>query len=158
MRAEYSTNSRSTRAQIAICCAGAPNRFAGVPAGEYPGIGVTFAVIMLSLWAVLQRTGVTDELDLVIAVGSPTSLPIEQTPWTGWSEERKIGLFLQEKMRPERIYSLGTKSGYRDCAARIERATATDSVSSCEGEKSERYPHQKWVYDARAKKLLAQFS
>ena len=163
-----------------------PHHFAGVQAGEYTGIGVTFAVIMLSLWAalqqaarpadsavllvfkqaeaglahfaVLQRTGVTEELDLVIAIGSPMALPIGQTTWTGWSEERKIGLFLQEKMHPERIYSLGTKPGYRDCAARIERVTATDSVISCEGGKSERYPYQKWVYDVRAKKLLAQFS
>lgn len=109
-------------------------------------------------FAVLQRTGVTEELDLVIAIGSPMALPIGQTPWIRWSEERKIGLFLQEKMRPERIYSLGMKSGYPDCAAHIERVTATDSVISCEGEKFERYPHQKWVYDVRAKKLLAQFS
>ena len=150
---------------------------------------MTFAVVMLSLWAmlmraatpappadlavllafrqadaglahftVLRRTGVTEDLDLVIALGSPKPLGIEELPWTGWSEERKIGLFLQEKIRPERVYSLGTKSGYQDCMAYVERVTATDTVIACHGEKSERYPHQKWVYDVRAKKLLAQFS
>ena len=112
----------------------------------------------LAHFAVLQRTGVTVDLDLVIAIGSPKALGTEQTPWIGWSEERKIGLFLQEKMRPERVYSLGTKSGYQDCDAYIERVTTTDTVIACHGEKSERYPHQKWVYDARAKKLLAQYS
>jgi hypothetical protein len=112
----------------------------------------------LAHFAVLQRTAVTEELDLVIALGSPKSFPIQQTSWTWWTEGRKIGLFLQEKTRPERVYSLGIKSGFQDCAAHIERVTPTDSVISCQGEKSERYPNQKWVYDVRAKKLLGQFS
>ncbi len=152
----------------------------------YTGIGMVLAVIVLSLWstflqaatpadsavfgvfkqadaglehfALLQRTGVTEELDLVIAIGSPKALPADRTPWTWWSEERKIGLFLQQKTRPEWVYLLGSKSGFEDCAARIERVTATDSVISCQGEKSARYPHQKWVYDVRAKILLKQFS
>lgn len=109
-------------------------------------------------FAVLQRTGVTEELDLVIAMGSPKALPIEQTAPTWWSEERKIGLFLQEKSRPGRVYSLGIQSGFQDCAARVERVTATDSVISCTGEKSRSYPNQKWVYDVRAKSLLGQLS
>ncbi len=112
----------------------------------------------LAHFGVLARAGVTEELDLVIAIGSPKASPLEQTSWTMWSEDRKIGLFLQEKTRPERVYSLGSKSGFRDCAARVERVTATDSVISCEGDKSERFPNQKWVYDVRAKKLLGQFS
>lgn len=112
----------------------------------------------LAHFAVLQRIGVTDELDLVAAIGSPKELPIEQTPWTWWREERKIGLFLQERIRPGRIYTLGIKAGFRDCTARVERLSATDVVVSCRGEKSERRPNQKWVYDVRAKKVLGQFS
>jgi len=150
---------------------------------------MTFAVVMLSLWAismraatpappadsavllafgqadaglahfaVLQRTGVTEDLDLVIALGSPKPLGTEERPWTWWSEERKIGLFLQEKKRSERVYSLGTKSGHQDCMAYVERVAATDTIIACHGEKSESYPHQKWVYDVRTKKLLTQFS
>jgi hypothetical protein len=112
----------------------------------------------LAHFAVLQRTGVTEDLDVVIAIGSPNALWPEPLPWAGWSDDRKIGLFLQEKLRPGRVYSLGTKSGYQDCMAYIERVTATDAVVACQGEKSTRYPNQKWVYDARAKKLLAQYS
>jgi hypothetical protein len=112
----------------------------------------------LAHFILLQRTGVTEELDLVIAIGSPKPFPAERTSWTWWSEERVIGLFLQEKTRPDRVYFLGKKSGFQDCAARLERVTATDVVISCEGEKSERYPHQKWVYDVRAKSLVQQFS
>jgi hypothetical protein len=90
-------------------------------------------------------------------MGGPKALPAERR-WIFWSEDRKIGLFLQEKARPERVYLLGMKSGFPDCAARIERITATDSVISCRGDKSEQFPNQKWVYDARAKSLVQQFS
>lgn len=111
----------------------------------------------LSHFVQLQRTSVTEEFDLVIAIGSPKAFPAERR-WIFWSEDRKIGLFLQKKTRPERVYLLGTKSGFPDCAARIERVTATDSVISCRGEKSEQFPNQKWVYDVRAKSLVRQFS
>jgi hypothetical protein len=111
----------------------------------------------LSHFVQLQRTGVTEELDLVIAIGSSKAFPAE-TRWIFWTEDRKIGLFLQEKTRLERVYLLGTKSGFPDCAARIERVTATDSVISCRGEKSEQFPNQKWIYDVRAKSLVRQFS
>lgn len=154
--------------------------------GQYTGVSMALAFLTLLLWpmfaqgatpadsavfmvfkqadaglahfAVLQRVGVTEELDVVIAIGSPKALSGEQTSWTWWTEERKIGLFLQEKMRAERVYSLGIKPGFQDCAARVERVTATDSVISCHGEKSERYPNQKWVYDVRAKRTASQFS
>ena len=112
----------------------------------------------LAHFGVLQRTGVTKDLDLVIAIGSPSSLWNLLNQGAGWSEDQRIGLFFQEKMRPERVYSLGTKTGCRDCMAYIERVTATDTVVACQGEKSTRYASQKWVYDARAKKLLAQYS
>src|SRR4051812_18028123 len=80
----------------------------------------------LSHFVPLQRTSVTEELDLVIAMGSPKAFP-EEIRWIFWGEEQKVGLFLQEKKSPERVYLLGTKSGFPDCSARIERATATDS-------------------------------
>jgi hypothetical protein len=111
----------------------------------------------LLLFVELQRTSVTQDLDLVIAMGSRNAFPAE-TRWVFWTEDRLIGLFLQEKSRPERVYRLGTRLGFPDCAARIERVTATDSVISCRGEKSEQFPNQKWVYDVRAKSLIRQFS
>jgi hypothetical protein len=106
--------------------------------------------------AVLHRTGVTEDLDLVIALGSSKAIPIDQNSPTWWNE--KIGFFLQEKTRPARVYSLGTKSGVEECAMRIERVAVTDTVISCEAEKIGHYVNQKWVYDVRAKKLLKQFS
>jgi hypothetical protein len=104
----------------------------------------------------LQRTGVAPGVDLVIAMGSREAL--SNGAVTFWSEERKIGLFLQEKGQPERVDVLDTKSGFPDCYARMERVTATDTVISCRGEKSATYPNQKWVYDVAARKLIRQFS
>jgi hypothetical protein len=104
----------------------------------------------------LQRTGVTQELALVIAMGSRDALSGGAA--TFWSEDRKIGLFLQEKNHPERVDLLATKAGLPDCYARIERVTATDTVISCRGEKSATYPNQKWIYDIRSRKLIRQFS
>lgn len=112
----------------------------------------------MTYFAELGRAKATDSLDVVVTIGSPKPFPAWPNAWTWWSEDRKIGLFLQERLRPERVYSLGVKAGFSDCAARIERLTATDAVISCEVEKGPKGPHQKWVYDVRAKGLVRQFS
>ena len=106
----------------------------------------------------LQRAEVNAELDLVIVMGSPASQPFGQVSVNWWTEVRKIGLFLQDKAQPSRVYALGSRAGFDDCAMGLERATATDTVVSCKGEKPSNYPHQKWVYDVRAKRLVAQFA
>lgn len=115
----------------------------------------------LTQFVSMQRTGVTDELDLVIAMGTPQVLPIEkiiQASRWGGEVRLQIGLFLQEKTNAGRVWLLGTRAASQNCQSHIERVTATDSVISCEGEKSFVGPHQKWVYDIRSKRLLAQFS
>ena len=122
----------------------------------------------LTQFVSMQRTGVTDELDLVIAMGTPQGLPMEQiiraSRWGG-EVRLQIGLFLQEKTNPGqekanpgRVWLLGTRAGFENCQSHVERVTATDSVISCEGEKSFVGQNQKWVYDVRSKRLLAQFS
>ena len=108
-------------------------------------------------FSIVQRTAVSEQFDLVVAMGSPKPLPFDRFPWTMWGEQRRIGLFLQEKSNPDRVYLIGIKSGFQDCAARLERVTATDTVISCQGEKSERLPNQKWVYDLRSKGVVKQF-
>jgi len=110
----------------------------------------------LAHFAILQRTGVTEKLDSVIAVGTTKAIRIDQS--FPWNQDETIGLFLQEKTRPGRVYLLGTKSGVEECAIRVERVSVTDAVLSCEAEKVGRSVNQKWVYDVRSKKLLGQFS
>lgn len=99
-------------------------------------------------------------MDLVIALGTPANRPLDhaQKEWFWWEETRKLGLFLQERRRPEQVYKLAIVPGFSDCAARIERATSTDTVISCEAEKSARQPHRKFIYDIRAKALVHQLS
>jgi hypothetical protein len=56
------------------------------------------------------------------------------------------------------VYRIAIEPGFADCAARIQRATATDTVISCTGEKGTAHPHQKFIYDARARSVVAHFS
>ena len=108
---------------------------------------------------VLYRNSVAPDLDLVIALGSPVKSPFDPgvtVIW--WGEERKLCLFLQERARPDRVYSLALAAGSLDCGARIERATSTDTVVSCNGEKGYQGPNQKFVYDIRSKALVSHFA
>src|SRR5437879_12674578 len=53
----------------------------------------------LSHFVQLQRTGVTGELDLVIAMGSAKAFPAE-TPWIFWTEDRKTAFSCRRKTAP----------------------------------------------------------
>jgi hypothetical protein len=108
---------------------------------------------------VLYRNAVAADLDLVIAIGSPAEWPLDpNSPAIWWDEKRKLALFLQERARPDRVYSLALAAGSLDCGARIERATSTDTVISCTGEKADQGLNQKFVYDIRAKALVSHFA
>ncbi len=98
-------------------------------------------------------------MDLVLAVGRPSAVGFYDVSdgWFGW-DGSKLGLFLQERFRPERVYVLAIEPGVGECYARILRVTATDTVISCGGEKSEVYPNRKFVYDVRAKRLVSRFA
>ena len=108
----------------------------------------------------LVRAAVSEGLDLVIAIGSPRGRPLPKRPmaWFNWGDKQKVGLLLQERARPARVYLLAAAPGFPDCTARIERATATDTVISCTGEKSTWRQHQKFVYDVRTKRLVSRFA
>ena len=109
----------------------------------------------LTQTSILHRSQVADNLDLVIALASPRSL---SSPIIWWNEKQKLGIFLQEQSNPNRVYTIALAPGLAECAARILRATATDAVIQCTGEKSALYPNQKFVYDIRAKSLVSHFS
>ncbi len=108
---------------------------------------------------ILYRKAVAPDLDLVIGIGNPANWPLDPaSPAIWWGEKQKLGLFLQEKARPDRVYALALTAGFPDCGARIERATATDTVVSCLGEKSYQGMSQKFAYDIRAKALVSHFA
>jgi hypothetical protein len=105
---------------------------------------------------VVHRAAVTPELDLVLAVG--------ERRWRGDTSPQareKLGLFLQERARPDLVYTLVIEPNTCGCGGDVgilERVTATDTVISCEYEKSDRQPHRKFVYDVRAKALVGRLS
>jgi hypothetical protein len=111
---------------------------------------------------IFYRNVVAPDLDLVIAIGSTAAGAAgaagSDSTDLWWDENRKLGLFLQEKARPDRVYLLTLTAGPPDCGARIERATSTDTVISCTGEKSRQWMNQKFVYDVRAKALVSHFA
>jgi hypothetical protein len=107
----------------------------------------------------LYRNVLAPDLDLVIALGSPALWALNfDAQGFSWNENQKLGLFLQEKARPGRVYLLALAAGFPDCEARIERATSTDTVISCMGEKSYQGMNQKFVYDIQAKALVSHFA
>ena len=109
---------------------------------------------------IVYRNAVSSDLDLVIAIASKAegAAGSDSIDNLWWDENRKLGLFLQEKARPDRVYLLALDAGPEDCGARIERATATDTVISCTGEKGYQGMNQKFVYDIRAKALVSHFA
>jgi len=70
---------------------------------------------------ILYRNAVAADLDLVVAIGSPA--PLADSPAIWWDKKQKLGLFLQDRARPDRVYLLALAAGSLDCGARIERAT-----------------------------------
>ena len=109
----------------------------------------------LTQTSILRRTQVATNLDLVIAIASPRP---QSSPITWWGEKDKLGLFLQEQSNANRVYTLVLAPGFADCYFRILRATSTDTVIQCTGEKSAPGPNEKFVYDIRAKILVSHFS
>ena len=89
---------------------------------------------------VLQRASVDPELDLIIALGTPENWPSENGEGGWWGDKTALGLFLQQRSRPNVVYQITVENGMGDvdCYARVERATATDVVLSCTPEKGRR--------------------
>jgi len=96
---------------------------------------------------IVYRSAVSSDLDLVIAIASTAMESVQSGPdWFYWPENQKLGLFLQQKIEPDRVYSLTFATGSPDCTAHIERATSTDTVISCTPEKGNDSINQKFVY------------
>jgi hypothetical protein len=108
---------------------------------------------------ILKRFPVSEQLSLVVAIGRPGTGGSE-----GSNEEfasttnTRLGLFLQDKVDAGRVYKLAIKAGLaEDYLARIERISGRELVLSGTGEKST-YDNQKFIFDVRAKTLVAHFS
>jgi hypothetical protein len=108
---------------------------------------------------IIRRISADDRLDLVLAMASHQPLGSDAGGRYWWSLQDRLGLFLQSRSDPGRVYRLAIEAGPNDdCATRIERMTARELVLSCIGEKWSTYDNRKFVYDIRAKAVVSYFS
>jgi len=100
---------------------------------------------------ILERLPVDPAFDLVIALRNATENPA----W--WGDNTDLGVFLQQRDNPSKLYRLAVTPGKGDCFAHVERATATDVIVSCTPEKGMLGPNRKFVFDIRSKALKKQY-
>ncbi len=78
---------------------------------------------------VLNRAQVNAELDLVIAFGTPGNSPIGTGEAIWWSDKSVIGLFLQQRVKPDPVYQLATEFGIAVVAKGGARRFFVDQMS-----------------------------
>jgi hypothetical protein len=108
---------------------------------------------------IVRRMPADDRLDLVLAMASRQPQGIRPGGRCWWSLQDRLGLFLQSRSHPGRVYQLAIEPGPNDdCSTRVERMTAQELVLSCIGEKWATYENRKFVYDIRAKTVVSYFA
>jgi hypothetical protein len=108
---------------------------------------------------IVRRMPADDRLDLVLAIASPRPQSVNPGARYWWSLQDRLGLFLQSRSDPGRVYRLAVEPGPNDdCSTSVERMTAQELVLSCIGEKWATYENRKFVYDIRSKTLVRYFA
>jgi hypothetical protein len=108
---------------------------------------------------IVRRMPADDRLDLVLAIASRQTQGVSPSTRYWWSLEDRLGLFLQSRSDPDRVYQLAIEPGPNDdCSTSVERMTAQELVLSCIGEKWATYENRKFVYDIRAKTVASYFA
>jgi len=108
---------------------------------------------------VVKRFATSEHLDLVVALGRPWGGDNGPSETFVWTNDSRLGLLLQDRTNPGRVYQLTIKPGFGDdYFARIERITERELVLSGTGEKGSTYDNQKFIFDVHTKTLMAHFS
>lgn len=106
---------------------------------------------------VLSRLPLDARWDLLAALASTgTCEPAPRNCW--WNTKDWLGILLADRATSELIPITIEPGPNDDCSVRIERFTAEELVLSCRGEKWSTYDNQKFVYDARSRRLLSHSS
>lgn len=113
----------------------------------------------LKNFAIVTRRQVTDNLDLALALGSPNAIQKTDDEWFSWSQEDRLGIFLQDRSDASRVFLLTVAPG-PPCRIHLERATGRDVLISCPGEYDwgNGADNQKFVFDTRSKHLTEHYS
>jgi hypothetical protein len=108
---------------------------------------------------IVRRMPADDRLELVVAIASRQPQSVNPGARYWWSTQDRLGLFLQSRSDPGRVYQLAIEPGPNDdCSTSVERMTAQELVLSCTGEKWATYENRKFIYDIRAKAVVSYFS
>ena len=108
---------------------------------------------------IVKRFPANEQLNLVVAIGRPWGGDYVPSDTFVWTNDTRLGLFLQDRANAGRVYQLAIKAGLGDdYSAKIERSTGRELVLSGTGEKGSTYDNQKFIFDVRAKTLVAHFS
>ena len=108
---------------------------------------------------IVSRTGVSTELDLVVAYAGPGNLGQVTDGAFWWHGKMRLGIFLQRRDGPGLVYKIAVEGlpFLYDGSIRVERVTATDVLFLWMPEKGRAGFMLKFVYDIRAKALVKSF-
>jgi hypothetical protein len=108
---------------------------------------------------VFHRSPVDANVDAVFALGGPSPL-LGDGDSGPWERDIKLGIFLQQRSNPGLIYKLVVADAppLGEWTVRVERVTSTEAVIACLPEKGNQTEYHKFIYDFRAKALVARFS
>jgi hypothetical protein len=113
----------------------------------------------LKSFATVERRQVSDELDLVLVLGSPRRDQMMYGEWPVWSKENRLGLFLQARTDANRVFTLAIEPG-PPCQIHLEQVTARNVIISCPGDYDWGEPaeNQVFVFDTRSKRMVQRYS
>jgi hypothetical protein len=108
---------------------------------------------------IVRRMPTDGRLDLVLAIASRRPQGVSPGARYWWSLQDRLGLFLQSRSDPGRVYKLAIEPGPNDdCSTSVERMTVQELVLSCIGEKWATYENRKFIYDVRTQNVVSYFA
>lgn len=108
---------------------------------------------------IFHRSPVDAGLDAVFALGGPLRL-LGNGNSGPWERDIQLGIFLQQRSNPGVIYKIVVADAppLGEWTVRVERVTSSEAVIACLPEKGNQTEYHKFIYDLRAKALVARFS
>ncbi len=112
----------------------------------------------LKSFAIVARRQISDELDLVLVLGTPSNHAGYNGSYT-WLQEDRLGIFLQDKHNAGRVFTLAIEPG-PPCQIRLERVTSRDVLISCPGayDFGKGTGNQKFVFEANEKRMVQRYA
>jgi hypothetical protein len=113
----------------------------------------------LKNFAIVARRQVSDQLDLVLALGTRNPDYVTYDGSQIWLKEDRLGIFLQDRHDANRVFTLTIEPG-PPCQIHLERVTARDVLISCPGgyDWGNGANNQKFVFDLNTKRMVQRYA